>query len=205
MEYPQFSICAHLDLTAFVRFRRERGLPFFSGSLYPSTRAANGAKEFRYQIWGEALVEHERGFPTITVMGANRTFGNTTVEYAWKAGRLLERAVEVIARTKERPTITKKPDQDEVTYYTSFPWVSSTASTHPISLPANSIPRIAWGKYSADENRVLLPYSVQIHHGLADGLHVGNHFNLFKSLLDQPEVEFSADPESRSDASSPTP
>ena len=79
--------------------------------------------------------KHKWGSPAITVLGADRTFGDTTVEYVWKARRSLERAVEVIARTKERLTIADDPDRNGVIYYTSIPWVSFTGGTHPIRRP----------------------------------------------------------------------
>ena len=204
MDYPHFNICANLDLTVFDRFRRKQGLPFFSALLYLSSRAANGVKEFRYRIRGEAVVEHEQVSPAITVLGANRTFGYATIEYNREAKIFLERATETISRAKANPTIAEDSHRDNVIYYTSLPWISFTAVTHPISLPADSTPRIAWGKYFTDGERLLLPYSVQVHHALADGLHLGDHFNLLQSLLDHPGKEFSAYPERPSNASSPT-
>ncbi len=203
MDYPHFNICANLDLTVFDRFRRERGLPFFSPLLYLSIRAANRVKEFRYRIRGEKVVEHEQISPAITVLGADRTFGYATVEYDSAAEIFLQRATETISRAKANPTIVEDSRRDDVIYYTSIPWVSFTAVTHPISLPADSIPRIAWGKYFTDGDRLLLPYSVQVHHALADGLHLGEHFNLLQSLLDHPGKEFLADRESPSNAPSP--
>jgi chloramphenicol O-acetyltransferase type A len=190
MDYPHFNICANLDLTAFDRFRRERDLPFFSALLYLSSRAANEVREFRYRIRGDKVVEHETVSPAITVLGDDGTFGYATIEYDREAGTFLARAAETIAQAKANPTIVEDPSRDDVIYYTSIPWISFTAFTHPINLPADSIPRISWGKYFADGERILLPYSVQLHHGLADGLHVGKHFTLLQSLLDRPEQEF---------------
>ena len=192
MDYPHFNICANLDLTAFDRFRRERGLPFFSALLYLSSRAANEVREFRCRIRGEAVVEHETVSPAITVLGGDGTFGYATIEYRREAPEFLRRAAETIARARANPTIAEDPSRDDVIYYTSIPWISFTAFTHPISLPADSIPRISWGKYFADSDRIRLPYSVQVHHALMDGLHVGKHFTLLQSLLDRPEKEFPA-------------
>ncbi|MDP8235508.1 MAG: chloramphenicol acetyltransferase [Candidatus Erginobacter occultus] len=191
MDYPHFNICANLDLTAFNRFRQERNLPFFSTLLYLSSRAANQVKEFRYRIRGEQVIEHETVSPAITVLGDDGTFGYATIEYDREAVTFLERAAETIAQAKANPTIAENPNRDDVIYYTSIPWISFTAFTHPISLPADSIPRISWGKYFAAGDRILLPYSVQVHHGLADGLHVGKHFTLLQSLLDRPAENFS--------------
>lgn len=190
MAYPHFNICANLDLTRFNRFRKEQDLPFFSPLLYLAVRAANGVDEFRRRIRGEAVIEHGEISPAITVLGRNDTFGYCTIEYDPEPGRFLRRAAEVIEQAKNNPTIAEDPARDDVIYYTSIPWVSFTGLTHPMGLPADSIPRIAWGKSFSAGERILLPYSVQLHHGLADGLHVGKHFTLLQSLLDHPEEVF---------------
>ena len=190
MDCPQFNICAHLDLTAFDHFRRERNLPFFSSLLYLSARAANEIKEFRYRIRGEKVIEHETVSPAITVLGKGDIFGYCTIEYDREAGGFIQTAGEAIARAKENPTIAEDPNRDDVIYYTSIPWISFTSISHPISLPADSIPRLSWGKYFPSGDRILLPYSVQVHHGLADGLHVGEHFTLLQDLLDHPAESF---------------
>lgn len=190
MDYPHFSICANLELTVFDRFRRERNLPFFSSLLYLSVRAANEVEEFRYRIRGEEVIVHETISPSVTVLGGEEAYGYCLIAYNRDPGRFTGAAERAVARAKENPTIAEDPARDDVIYYTSLPWISFTALTHPISLPADSIPRIAWGKSFAGEKRVLLPYSVQVHHGLMDGLHVGRHFTLLQDLLDRPEEVF---------------
>ncbi len=190
MDYPHFNVCANLDLTAFDRFRKERELPFFASLLHLSARAVNSVEEFRYRIRGEKVAVHEIVSPAVTVLGKDETFGYCTIEYDPDPGRFLRRAAEVIAEARENPTIAEDPDRDDVIYYTSLPWISFTSMSHPLGLPADSIPRISWGKYFAAGDRVLLPYSVQVHHALADGLHVARHFTLLQSLLDSPEKAF---------------
>ncbi len=62
---------------------------------------------------------------------------------------------------------------------------SFTSFTHPIHMnPVDSIPRIAWGKFFSKGDRIKMPLSVQIHHALADGIHVGRYFNLVQEYLD---------------------
>ena len=71
---------------------------------------------------------------------------------------------------------------------TSIPWVSFTSFIHPIHMnPVDSIPRIAWGKFFSKESRKKMPLSVQVHHALADGFHVGRYFNLVQEYLDEPD------------------
>jgi len=189
MDYPHFNISANLDISRVRPFLKEQGLSFFTSILYLSSRAANSIKEFRYRIRDGRVIEHETVSPAITVMGNNEVFGYCTIEYQAGAKYFLADAAGVIARAEENPTIAEDSSRDDVLYYTTIPWISFTSLVHPITLnPVDSIPRISWGKYFESEGRLLLPHSVQAHHGLIDGLHIGKYFTLLQELLDQPEI-----------------
>ncbi len=65
--------------------------------------------------------------------------------------------------------------------------VSFTSMMHPTHLhPVDSVPRIAWGKFGETERREM-PLSVQVHHGLMDGIHVGRYFYQVQDILDRPQ------------------
>lgn len=84
-----------------------------------------------------------------------------------------------------------EPGKDNVMYVTSIPWISFTNITHPIHLsPIDSVPRFAWGKYFESEGKILMPLSVQVHHALMDGYHVGRYFEIIQGLFDIPESIF---------------
>ncbi len=49
----------------------------------------------------------------------------------------------------------------------------------------DSNPKVTWGKYFKQDDRVLMPFSVQVHHGLMDGLHVGRYFEMLQRYIDE--------------------
>jgi chloramphenicol O-acetyltransferase type A len=50
----------------------------------------------------------------------------------------------------------------------------------------DSIPRISWGSFKEHKEKTVMPLAVQVHHGLADGYHLGNFFNQMQELLNDP-------------------
>jgi len=42
------------------------------------------------------------------------------------------------------------------------------------------------GKYNTEGDKMIMPVSVEVHHSLMDGLHVGRYFELFQKYLNQP-------------------
>ena len=99
------------------------------------------------------------------------------------------RAAERIAYVKAHRTIEDEPGQDDLLYMTAIPWVSFTSFMHPIDLnPVDSVPRFAWGKFFEDGKYLKMPLSVQAHHALMDGIHMGKFYAEVQDYLQQPEA-----------------
>ena len=74
----------------------------------------------------------------------------------------------------------------DVIHYSSIPWVKFTGLTHARSFTfPDSVPKISFGKCANVDGRMVMPVSVNAHHGLVDGLHVGLFFQRFQELLNQ--------------------
>ncbi|MGL3600382.1 CatA-like O-acetyltransferase, partial [Veillonella sp. ZSJB6] len=74
---------------------------------------------------------------------------------------------------------------DSLLYLTSVPWVTFTSISHPThDQQHDTVPRIAWGKFTETGGRMSMPLSVQAHHALVDGVHVGRYYELLQAWLD---------------------
>lgn len=94
---------------------------------------------------------------------------------------------------KENPWVHRVP-RDDLLYMTAIPWVSFTSFQHTIQLqPADSIPRFVWGKFFEEGELLKMPLSVQAHHALMDGVHVGKLYAEVQDYLLQPLVMLGED------------
>jgi chloramphenicol O-acetyltransferase type A len=187
-DHPHFSLCANVDLTEFVPYTKGHGFSFTLSILYLLTRTANAIPEFRYRIRPGMVVEHEIIHPSTTIMAGGDLFTFCTFEYCEDYSTFAEKAENQIAYTQAHPTLENIPDQDDQIYTSAIPWVSFTSFMHPMSLnPADSIPRLAWGKYFEEAGRIKMPLSVQGHHALMDGVHLGQYYARLQEYLDRPE------------------
>jgi chloramphenicol O-acetyltransferase type A len=98
------------------------------------------------------------------------------------------RATEQIEYVLRHPHIKDEPGEDNLLYMTAIPWVSFTGFMHPIDFPVDSIPRFAWGKFFQDGQNLKMPLSVQGHHALMDGLHMGRYYEKVQDYLRQPNL-----------------
>lgn len=186
-DYPHFNICGNVDITNFYKYIKANQLPFFISILYAATRTANSIKEFRFRIRGNSVIEHEIVSPSFTVMTDDEVFSFCTSNFAEKFEEFKISTLKQIKKVKSSISIEDEPGRDDLLYITSIPWVSFTNITHPIKMnPVDSIPRISWGKYFEENSKIKLPMSVQVHHALVDGIHVGQYFNTIQEILDNP-------------------
>lgn len=70
-----------------------------------------------------------------------------------------------------------------------IPWIHYTHFVRTVEHGGkDNIPRISWGKYIQDKDgKMIMPFSVQVHHALMDGYHVGMYFEKMEAWLDSIE------------------
>jgi chloramphenicol O-acetyltransferase type A len=187
-DYPHFNLCAPMDITHFYPAVKDAEISLTVAITYILATVANEIQEFRYRVRGEHVIEHERVHPSITVLTEGDLFSFCTIEFVQDFRHFAIRAQERIDHVKRNPTLEDEPGQDDLLFMTSIPWVAFTTIMHPIHMhPADSVPRIAWGKIFGEESSLKMPLSVQVHHGLVDGLHVGRYYEQVQAMLNTPE------------------
>jgi chloramphenicol O-acetyltransferase type A len=186
---PFFSLCAEVDVTRLhADSRAESGPSFFLGALYASTRAANGVEALRLRIRDQGVVVHDVVHPGSTVLRHDDTFTFAYFEYSPDYGRFQADAVTVLDRARHDATpLDPRDDRDDLIHYSVIPWVSFTSFTHARRLRnGDSVPKIVFGRHFDRDGRRFMPVAIDVHHALADGVHVGRWFASLQALLDDP-------------------
>jgi chloramphenicol O-acetyltransferase type A len=187
LDYPHFSLCANVDITQYYKYIKAKGIPFFISFLYISSKAANDIKEFKYRIRDDKVIEHDTVSPSFTLMTSKDVFSFCTAKYIDNFKDFYSNANSQIENVKNIVSLEDEPGRDDLLFVTSIPWVSFTNITHPINMhPVDSVPRISWGKYFQENSIMKLPLSIQAHHALVDGMHVGQYFESVQRMLDNP-------------------
>jgi len=188
---PWFNICADVDVTALVARCAEPGGPsFFLASLWLSLLAANSVEEFRYRLRGDRVVVHPVIHGGSTVLMPDETFAFAYFDHHSSFPAFAEAGASELARVKSGPGgLEPRSDQDDTIHYSVIPWVSFSSFSHARTLKSDlSVPKIVFGKHRRAGDRRLLPVSVEVHHSLVDGLHVGRFYQRFEELAAKPEL-----------------
>lgn len=187
--HPHFNMCVNVDLTRFQPHIKHHGLSFTVTIVYIISRAANAVPEFRYRIRDDEVVVHDIVSPSLTILVNDDLFSFCTIDYCQDFKEFADLALRQIEAVKVGPTLKNPPGRDDLLFMTAIPWVSFTSFTHPMMQhPADSIPRFAWGKIFVDGDQLKMPLSVQGHHCLMDGIHMGKFYGQLQDYLDHPEV-----------------
>ncbi len=187
LDYPHFNLCATVDVTALHATIKRVRAPLTLAIVYVLASAANSIPGFRQRIHGQQVVEYAVIDPSMTIPAANDLFSFCTMSYHTRFGDFAANAAQAIERSRRAPSLSDDGRED-IYFMSSIPWVSFTSLSHPIHLrPVDSVPRFTWGKISENQGALTMPVSVQVHHALMDGLHVGRFFERVQAALDAPE------------------
>jgi chloramphenicol O-acetyltransferase type A len=182
-------MCVNVDMTAFYPFVKRNGYSFTVAMVYLISRASNAIPEFRHRIRGDQVVEHEIVNPGFTILIDQDLFTFCAVEYAEDFSEFAKRSAKTISYVKAHPALENNPEKDDVLYMSPIPWVSFTSFAHPMQFhPVDSIPRFAWGKYFQEGDMWKMPLSVQGHHAVMDGIHMGRFYETVQEYLHHPEM-----------------
>lgn len=188
---PHFNMCANIDLTSFYSYIKQHTISFNLAVVFTLTKTANAIPEFRYRIRNGRVIEHDIVHPSSTILGKDNVFSFCAMDYMEIFSDFAVNASEKIDRVKKRPRlIEENQDRDDWLFLTAIPWVSFTSFMHPMTFPVDSVPRFAWGKFYRENDFIKMPLSVQGHHAVMDGLHLGFYYQKLQDYLDHPKDVF---------------
>ena len=183
--YPYMGMTANVDVTNLIRFAKEKGGSTFHAVLWAAAKAANAVPELRQRIVDGKILEYDHCNVGYTVALEDRTFCNCYVESRMSMEEFFVDARRRQEEAKKHPGFVN-PDEDEtgLIFTSCVPWVSFTQCVQPVPIPADSNPRIVFGKYIKEGERTLMPLHIQCNHALVDGWHIGEFFRIFQEIND---------------------
>ena len=184
-EDPFFNLTAPVDAGSLYRFAKANDLSFALMSLHCSLQAANSIPELRLRIIGDEVVEFDRIHATQTILNADDTFSFCYFEYLPDPFDFVRAGKVSLDKYRGLKTFDVEDERLDLIYYSVIPWVSFTSFKHASRHDnRQSVPRMVFGKLYRDGERHMMPHSVEVHHALADGLHVGRYFEALQTTMD---------------------
>src|SRR5262245_62056015 len=185
---PYWNVTVQIDVTNLKEFIKTRPQIRISHVLhYCALRAANEVEPFRYRLKDGRVFVHDVIHGGTVVLLANESFAYAYFDFDPDFAQFAENMRKAVDELKNGTGELKPTMRDDVIYHSTLPWISFTSFAHARTPGrGDSIPRIVFGKLTSDNDRLLMPISVEVHHALMDGLHVGRFLSRFEEAVAAP-------------------
>ena len=179
-ESPLLNLTLELEVSNFLPFCKTNGIPVFHFFLFAVMKSLNELDHFKYRLVDGNVIKNEVLHGSYTVLNQDQLFNYTCFKYKDHLHDFIQESLaakDVSSKSKmllNKEIETGKLDTKDYVYITSLPWFNFTSIQHPVyRFKSADVPSIAWGKFNVINSQQLkMPFSIQVHHGFVDGLHV---------------------------------
>ena len=186
---PFYMITFRQDVTELVAYTKAHGISFYYALCYLVTKAMDAVPAFRMVIRGEQIFLLEERVPSFTdLKKGSELFYIVTLPVGDDLTDFCHRARE--KSQAQQCFVSQDDEADNLLYISCTPSLELTALTNERDLSApgaqdDSIPRIAWGKYVPDGDRLKLGISLEVNHRLIDGVHIDRFAAELSRLMEE--------------------
>lgn len=184
MEEPFFGITTTIDCTKAYQISKELGISFFTYYLHKTLVAINNIEPFRYRIIDDEIYIFDKIDASATILREDKTFGFSLIEYDNDVSFFSEIVQKEIARIQTTSGLFTREFSENLIHFSALPWVNFTSFSHARSFTwPDSCPKISFGKMMEENGKKTMSMSVHVHHGLIDGIVVGEFLECFENLM----------------------
>jgi chloramphenicol O-acetyltransferase type A len=143
-------------------------------------KSLNDLDHFKYRLVNGKVIKNDGLNGSYTVLNQDNLFNYTCFQFKndrddFIQESLAAKAISSSSRELLNTAIEEtKNDSKDYVYITSLPWFDFTSIQHPVyQFKSADVPSIAWGKFhQIDNQKIRMPFSIQVHHGFVDGIHI---------------------------------
>ena len=184
-EDPFFNITASLDVTNLYNFCKKHQLSFFLAGLFVANKAMNEIPAFKLRLKNGKVFDMEIIHIDSTVLNDDNTFSFCHFPKKSTIFDFVKVGTKIIENHKNGIVDDSHVYDLDVVHSTTIPWVSITSFKHARNGNEKNIgiPKIVFGKYIEKNGTKKMPFSVEVHHALMDGIHVGILFEKMQKII----------------------
>lgn len=184
-----FSVTADIDITILLEYVKKNGLMLYPVLIYMLSRLVNKYPEFRtcFNEEGELGYWSELNPSYTSFHKDNKSFSALWSEYNEDFAVFYQNYIHDLHDFGDKKGLMPKPNAPKNLFNIScLPWINFTSFNLNLFKESDYLlPIFTWGKYAEKEDKVFMPLSVQVHHSVCDGYHVGCLVNELQQMSDE--------------------
>lgn len=183
-----YSLTTNIDITPLKHEMNKLNQKIYPALIYMITTAVNRQKEFRMDHDNESRLGYwDEMSPSYTVFNKdNETFSSIWTGYDSSFPNFYNACMQDISTYSSSTSMMPKPDMPRNTFnISSIPWTDFTAfNLNVYNEGLYLLPIFTIGKFIHQEDKILMPLAVQVHHAVCDGFHLGRFINHLQEVAD---------------------
>ena len=185
VSHPFYMVSFITDVTELKAFTKRHGCSFYYALIFLCGKAMSCVENFRYVCKGNDVYLIDEREPSFTDRKpGSELFHIVSVPLGDDILSFCRSAKE--ASRRQDCFIDVSKEGCHLAYFSCMPTLRLTALTNEFDVlapdfPSDSVPRIAWGKYTEQGGRLELTISMEVNHRFIDGVHIEQ----FSSCLDK--------------------
>ena len=184
MEEPFFGVTVTIDCTKAYEKAKELGVTFSTYYLYKTLTAVNAIAPFRYRIINDEVYIFDRIDASTTILREDKTFGFSSIKYDADLHVFSEITKKEITRIQNTTGLLTRDYPENLIHFSTLTWINFTSFSHARSFSfPDSCPKISFGKMIETDGKKTMAMCVHVHHGLMDGIHVGEFIDYFERIM----------------------
>jgi chloramphenicol O-acetyltransferase type A len=170
---PFFNVHTEIEITNLYRYCKQNNLSVFLGYLHAATKAIRKTDNFLLRLEGNNVVKYDAVDISTTILKNNKTVSFVHLPHHNDLKSYCEAATAIIEDVKQSNSLFYGYNGPDLVHATTLPWFKFNGMEHAHSDdPDDAIPKLAFGRLEMNNDKVILPMSVRVHHALADGYHI---------------------------------
>lgn len=183
-----YSMTANIDISSLLSELKNKRIKLYPALIHMITTVVNRHREFRTCFDSEGQLGYwDSMSPSFTIFhDAEKTFSSIWTLYGEDFHDFYRRYLDDMKKYGSVTQFSAKENEPPNTFpISSIPWVSFTGfNLNVYDEGTYLLPIFTIGKYFQQDDKILLPLSVQFHHAVCDGSHASMLYNELQSRAD---------------------
>ncbi|MCD7935453.1 MAG: type A chloramphenicol O-acetyltransferase, partial [Tannerellaceae bacterium] len=181
-----YSLTTNIEITGLRAAVKQMGIKIYPVQIYMIATIVNRYKEFRMNTNPDGELGYwDELNPSYTIFNkSSETFSSIWTLYNRMFPLFYSECLKDMDTYSQATCLQPKPNEPVNSFNLScLPWVNFTGFNINVFTDGCYLPPIfTLGKFVEQDDKVFMPLSIQVHHAVCDGFHVGRFINSLQEL-----------------------
>ena len=188
---PYFNVTLTLNAAVLFDYVKCNQLSFSRCYLYLLLKATNNYQPMALRIVNGEVWHFKNINASVVQLCEDESFRFSYLDFFPEYPQFDEFAIHAVAKAKTECLFSQDFNNNEgqrnTLYISVLPWINFTSFQHATHLPSETgIPKLVFGQY--EKSTGTMPLSIEVHHGLMDGVHVAKFVQLLQDYFNNPHL-----------------